>query len=71
MLAGSGIRAGVSHGTTDADGSKVLAGAVSVPDLMATMVHALGVDPARSVVSPLGRPIAVTDGGTPVRELLA
>ena len=71
VLAGAGVRRGVVHGETDADGAKVVKDAVSVPDLLATIATIVGLDPADTVLSPAGRPIALTDHGTPVKALLA
>jgi uncharacterized protein (DUF1501 family) len=71
LLAGGGIRGGYVHGQTNADGSKVVSGPVTVPNLFATVAAQLGLNPDASVMSPVGRPIAVTDSGTPVRELVA
>jgi uncharacterized protein (DUF1501 family) len=71
VLAGAGIRGGVVHGETDALGSRVVKDAVTVPDLLATIATPLGLDPADMAQSPAGRPIMLTDGGTPVRALLA
>ena len=31
----------------------------------------MGLDPAHTEMTPVGRPISVTDGGAPVRALLA
>lgn len=70
VLAGAGIRGGVVHGETDAQGAKVVKDAVSVPNLLATIATPLGLDPADMAQSPAGRPIALTDSGTPVRALL-
>jgi uncharacterized protein (DUF1501 family) len=71
VLAGAGVRGGVVHGETDATGARVVKDAVTVPNLLATIATALGLDPADTVQSPAGRPIMLTDGGAPVRTLLA
>ena len=71
VLAGAGIRGGVVHGETDAQGAKVVKDAVTVPNLLATIATALGLDPADVAQSPAGRPISLTDGGAPVRAILA
>ena len=71
LLAGGGVRGGIAHGATDAAGDKVLGTPTSVPDLLATMASLIGMDPQKSVVTPSGRPIALTDNGTPIRALLA
>ncbi len=70
VLAGAGVRGGIVHGETDALGAKVVKDAVTVPNLLATIATALGLDPSDTVQSPAGRPIALTEGGAPVRALL-
>jgi uncharacterized protein (DUF1501 family) len=70
VLAGGGVRGGGVHGATDEDGANVIGPATSVPDLLATMATQLGLDPAYTAMTPVGRPISVTDGGTPIRALL-
>jgi uncharacterized protein (DUF1501 family) len=70
VLSGGGIRGGVVHGATDEDGASVVGPATSVPALMATMASLLGLDPAHSEMTPVGRPISVTNGGSPIRALL-
>jgi hypothetical protein len=70
VLAGGGIRGGVVHGATDEDGAKVVGRPTAVADLLATMSVALGLDPAHTETTPAGRPISVTDSGTPIRALL-
>ncbi|MDG2360431.1 MAG: DUF1501 domain-containing protein, partial [Planctomycetaceae bacterium] len=42
---------------------------VQVPDLHATLCHALGIDPEKEVMTPLQRPMKLVDGGSPVMEL--
>jgi uncharacterized protein DUF1501 len=70
VLAGGGIRGGIVRGATDDDGAKVATLPTTVPDLLATMAAVLGLDPAHTETTPAGRPISLTDGGTPIRELL-
>lgn len=70
VLAGGGIRGGVVHGETDAQGAKVVKDAVTVPNLLATVATTLGLDPADMAQSPAGRPISLTDSGVPVKALL-
>lgn len=69
-LAGGGIPGGVVHGETDADAARVVQGAVSVPDLLATVGARLGIAPGLVEWTPAGRPISPTQGGTPIRALL-
>jgi uncharacterized protein (DUF1501 family) len=70
VLAGAGIRGGQAYGETDANGEKVAKNPVAVPDLMATIATTLGMDPTETFVSPIGRPIAITNEGSPIRALL-
>ena len=70
VLAGGGVRGGVVHGATDADGAAVAGTPTGVPDLLATLSTQLGLDPAHTETTPAGRPISVTDGGRPIRVLL-
>ena len=69
-LAGGGIQGGRIVGSTDKDGVEVKDRPVTVPDLFATVYAAMGVDYKKKNVSPLGRPIALSDNGVPVKELL-
>jgi hypothetical protein len=71
MLAGGGVQGGRVIGSTDKDGVEVKERPVTVPDLFATVYSALGVDPKKKNISPLGRPIALSDNGVPVKELLS
>jgi hypothetical protein len=36
---------------------------------MASLCHALKVDPAKEAMSPIGRPIKIVDGGKTVKQL--
>ena len=42
---------------------------VTVPDLLASLCHSLKVDPAKEMMSPIGRPIKIVDGGKHVPTL--
>jgi hypothetical protein len=39
--------------------------------LFCTFCQALGIDPRKENVTPIGRPIRLVDGGQPVRELFS
>ncbi|MBM3996319.1 MAG: DUF1501 domain-containing protein [Planctomycetes bacterium] len=73
VLAGGGIRGGSVFGRTSADGTTVEdPRAVSVPDFIATIMAALGIDPESTNMSNVGRPIPVADRtAQPIREILA
>lgn len=70
VLGGGGLRAGVVLGATDPSGKrKEPDDPVPVPDLCATILSALGIDFARELVTPIGRPLALSTG-IPVARLL-
>jgi len=71
VLAGGGVRGGYVHGQTDSEGTKVVDKQVIVPDFFATIATLLGMDPSKSFMTPIGRPIAITEKGTAVKELIA
>jgi hypothetical protein len=70
VLAGGGIKGGQAYGKTTADGMEVDENKVDVPDVLATLCRALGVDPESENVSEQGRPIKIADG-KPIDALLA
>jgi len=72
VLGGGGIRGGQVIGRTSASGMAVEDRPVHVPDLMATICVALGLDPRKQNVSNVARPIRLADpAGEPVKEVLA
>jgi uncharacterized protein (DUF1501 family) len=70
LLAGGGVPAGSVHGTTDRHGAYPAAAPVSPADLIATVLHLLGVRPDMEVRDRTGRPVAACSGAV-VRGLLA
>jgi uncharacterized protein (DUF1501 family) len=72
VLSGGGIRGGQVIGRTSRDGTAVEERPVSVPDLLATVCHALGIDPLKQNMSDIGRPIRIVDkDAKPIQEVLA
>jgi uncharacterized protein (DUF1501 family) len=69
-LAGGGVREGIIYGQTDAEGAKVVDKPVTVPDYFATIATLLGMNPDKTFMTPVGRPIAITEKGKPVQELI-
>jgi hypothetical protein len=61
VLGGGGIRGGQVYGETAADGMEVTQNPVVVPDLMATICRALGLNPESTNLSNIGRPIPLAD----------
>jgi hypothetical protein len=74
-LAGGGFKAGHTHGATDEFGYKAVEGAVTVHDLQATLLHALGLDHRRLTYTHDGRDDSLTDADVTrarvVHDLLA
>ena len=71
VLAGGGIKAGQAYGETSKDGMEVAKNPVTVADLMATIVKALGIDPEKQLPSNVGRPIRIADkAGQPIKEIV-
>jgi uncharacterized protein (DUF1501 family) len=71
VLAGGGVRGGIVHGETDAEGATVVRNPMTVPSLFATLATLLGIPLDFEAVAPSGRPIKVTDHGAAVPELIA
>jgi len=70
-LAGGGVKGGQVIGASSPDGSEVKDHPVAVNDLLASVCHALKIDPAKENMSPLGRPIKIVDGGKVIKPLFA
>jgi hypothetical protein len=72
VLGGGGIRGGQTIGRTGANGMEIEDRPVAVPDLLATICLALGIDPSMQNMSSVGRPIRVADpSAKPIRGVLA
>jgi len=72
VLAGGGSKGGQAIGSTGVDGVSVTDRPVTVPDLLATVCKALGVDPSTQNMSDVGRPIRIVDPkAKPIQEVLA
>ncbi|MFP6614079.1 MAG: DUF1501 domain-containing protein [Pirellulales bacterium] len=71
-LAGGGIKGGTVYGATDEFGFRAAENPVSVHDLHATMLHALGLDHQRLTYRYAGRDFRLTDvHGRVIQEILA
>ena len=58
-------------GDTGADGEEIKDRPVLVPDLLATVIKGLGIDPAKQNIVDNGRPIRLVDlKAKPIKELL-
>ncbi|HMF13544.1 MAG TPA: DUF1501 domain-containing protein [Gemmataceae bacterium] len=70
VFAGGGIKGGQAYGKTSEGGEEVDEGKVDIPDILATLSAAVGVDPEEKNISEQGRPIKIADG-TPIQDILA
>jgi hypothetical protein len=71
VLAGGGIRGGQVVGKTSPDGMTVAERPVTVPDLLATVGQALGIDITKQNISNTGRPIGLVEKtARPIAEVV-
>ncbi len=72
VLAGGGIKGGQVIGDTGSDGEGIKERPVTVPEFLATICQALGIDHQKQNLSNVGRPIRIVAPGTKaIREALA
>ncbi len=70
-MAGAGVKAGITHGSTDEFGFDVVEGKVTVNDFHATVMHLMGIQHDRFVFSFQGRDFRLTDvAGSVVKPIL-
>ena len=71
LMAGGGIRGGVTYGSTDEFGFKAVENRVSIHDLHATMLNRLGMDHTKLTYHYAGRDFRLTDvSGEVVKGIL-
>jgi len=71
VLAGAGIRGGITYGSSDKEAAYPKDRPVSPEDLAATIYWALGVDPDIRLPDAQGRPVQIIEGGRPLTELFS
>lgn len=71
LLGGAGLRNGTVFGATAPRGDVPRDNPVRPADILATVSHLLGVDPARPLTTRSGRTIPLLSEGEPIRELIA
>jgi uncharacterized protein (DUF1501 family) len=69
MMAGGGIRGGSVVGSSDENGVVPKDRPVQVADIHATVLHALGIDHKKEIMTSLNRPVQLVDKGEPISEL--
>jgi hypothetical protein len=70
VLAGGGLRCGTVVGATDPQGHGDPRDPVNVADIHATVLTAVGIDPAKTMQTPIGRTVPLSEG-RPLRQLLS
>jgi hypothetical protein len=71
LIAGGGFRTGQMVGSSNARGERPQDRPCTVPQVLATIYQAIGLDPAQQFVDNAGRPRYILDDRTPIRELLS
>jgi len=69
LLAGAGVRGGITWGRSDKDAAWPADHPVSCPDLAATIFHTLGISPETRIRNALDRPTPLVEGGRPLLNL--
>ena len=70
LVAGGGLKMGQAVGATTAKGERPKDRPVTVPQMLSTIYHQLGIDPAITFPNGAGRPMYVLDDRETVKELL-
>jgi hypothetical protein len=70
LFAGGGLRVGQVVGETDSRAEYPRSRAVGAQNVLATLYHALGIDPGQTLPDFSGRPMRLLDDGTPIAELV-
>ena len=70
VLAGAGVKGGQVYGQTDGDAFYVEDQSVSVQDFNATIAKAIDLPFEEEIFSPTGRPFNISNGGTPIKEIV-
>jgi hypothetical protein len=70
LVAGGGLKMGQAIGSTNARGELPRDRPYTVPQVLSTIYHALGIDPGQTFRNGAGRPMYILDDREPVVELL-
>jgi hypothetical protein len=71
MIAGGGLKMGQAIGASTAKGERPKDRPLSVPNVLSTIYHVLGIDPSITFPNGSGRPMYILDEREPVKELLS
>ncbi|MFO0935461.1 MAG: DUF1501 domain-containing protein [Gemmataceae bacterium] len=70
LFAGGGIKGGQIVGATDKKGFAAVERVLSPENFASTIYRKLGIDPAKILYTPQGRPAHIVSESTPIRELM-
>jgi hypothetical protein len=70
LVAGGGLKMGQAIGSSSARGEYPRDRRCTVPQVLSTLYHAIGIDPAKTFPNGTGRPVHILDDREPVKELL-
>ena len=70
LLAGAGIQGGTVYGASDSQAAYVKDKPVRPADLIATIYESLGISPEFRVPDHTNRPVEISQGGTPITEIM-
>jgi hypothetical protein len=70
LVAGGGLRMGQAIGASSSRGEHPQDRRVTAPQVLSTLYHAMGIDPAQTFPNGSGRPVYILDDREPIRELL-
>jgi hypothetical protein len=70
LVAGGGLKMGQAVGVSSARGEYPKDRRVTAPQVLATLYHALGIEPSRTFPNGSGRPMYILDDREPVSELI-
>lgn len=71
MLAGGGVKSGLTYGASDATATEPENDPVSPEDLATTMYRLLGIVADKELMAPGDRPVEIVDGGKVIEDILA
>lgn len=70
LMLGGGLKMGQVVGVTDRQGGRALSRPYTPQNVLATLYHVLGIDPAMTLPDHQGRPMALLDDHRPIEELI-
>jgi len=70
IMAGAGIKQGITYGTSNATASDPEENPVSIEDWAATIYNRLGITADKELMAPGDRPIEIVDGGKIIQNLI-